>query len=759
MHKQDTVSGEECNPLDIEDADGNAAYSPEARPSTLDALAEDGIVFNSTADKGRKPNGSTNGEAPSATDEAPSGDHDDNGNPSEAHNPESSCGAGSNRKANASSKDEASAGTANERTGTASDETYTANASDAPQYKNNAARAACEYLDLNIKVHPAPTRSKAPIIKDWQTYEAERAELDRTFKDHSNIGAQLGERSNGICDVDCDWPEFSYFADHILYGYPSFGRATSLRSHRIVRVTDKPKTKKFELGLRNHRAIELGLVPQDADEKKIAHAQMVGELRGTGEQTIFPPSIHEGTGEAIAWTEGTITENISRVHNSTYEEAVRKVGLVSFLAVMARFYPAQGIRQYFCMAVVGALLDAEYTVLQTEHYIKLLAQYTNDEQWADRVKTVAGTARKSDADKKYTGLPTACNLVHISDLTPKLREWLTAKEDALMYAIDRFNNEWSLVNDTVTFYQFSTGEHYTKDKFLTLTANETVTAKNGKEVELAKAWLKSKYRRSHARLAFKPDEGPITRDDAINLFKGFPIKPVKGDVTSFKELLEHVCGADASQVAYLTSWFAHILQRPWIKHNTMPFILSQTQGTGKSLLISHYLKLLGPYGIVIDTEIAKDKYNGYLEGRLLVVIEESRSTEALYYRMKNQITGNRITIRKMNTNPYEIENYANMLCTSNRTDGTTQEDGDRRVAPIRTVEEKLGEVRGEEFAKWWQKGGDAYTMHYLMHYDLRGFNPKSDALDTELKKSLMRDNRNALQRVIYGLKRTAKGNH
>ena len=86
-------------------------------------------------------------------------------------------------------------------------------------------------------------------------------------------------------------------------------------------------------------------------------------------------------------------------------------------------------------------------------------------------------------------------------------------------------------------------------------------------------------------MTFEPGEPEITRGNEINIFKGFPIPPKEGDVTPFKELVLHNVGGNAEYARVLTCFMAHILQKPWIKLRIAPFIMSKTEGVGKSLLI------------------------------------------------------------------------------------------------------------------------------------------------------------------------------
>jgi len=110
------------------------------------------------------------------------------------------------------------------------------------------------------------------------------AELPQHFNGKPmNLGVLLGEPSGGLIDIDLDHPVVLQIADRFLPSTPAeFGRASKPRSHRLYLVQEPIETKKYRARRRQDGSLL--------------------ELRSTGQQTIFPPSVHE-EGEAIEWVD------------------------------------------------------------------------------------------------------------------------------------------------------------------------------------------------------------------------------------------------------------------------------------------------------------------------------------------------------------------------------------------------------------------------------------------------------------------------
>lgn len=144
----------------------------------------------------------------------------------------------------------------------------------------SALDAAVQYARRGWKPIPIPTRSKNPGFSGWQQLYLDEADLPKHFNcKPQNIGILLGEPSGWLIDVDLDHSLAVQLAgEYLPHTAAVFGRTTKPKSHWLYRAAKPIETKKF----------------------RSPTAGMIVELRSTGAQTVFPPSIHE-LGEAIEW--------------------------------------------------------------------------------------------------------------------------------------------------------------------------------------------------------------------------------------------------------------------------------------------------------------------------------------------------------------------------------------------------------------------------------------------------------------------------
>lgn len=257
--------------------------------------------------------------------------------------------------------------------------------------------AALSYHRKGWAIIPVPVGEKAPKLKNWQNLEMTEAEIKQVFTTPHNIGVLLGEKSGGLVDVDLDSPEAVRLADIFLPATDAvFGRASKPASHRLYRA-EGAKTERFT-------------APDGA---------VLVEIRATGHQTIFPPSIHP-EGEAISWT---ADGDPAPVEYAKLREAVAKLAAA---ALLVRHWPSPGSRQEAALALAGALLRAGFSEEETRRFIEAVANAAGDEETKKRAETAIYTARKL-GHTPVTGWPRLAELVS-EDVAAKLQDWLGAQE-------------------------------------------------------------------------------------------------------------------------------------------------------------------------------------------------------------------------------------------------------------------------------------------------------------------------------------------
>ena len=152
--------------------------------------------------------------------------------------------------------------------------------------------AVRHYHTMGWAVVPVLFRDKAPgwngrPQRDWGAF---RFGLDQEhhFLAPTNVGVMVGDRSNHLTDVDLDCPEAVELAPRFLPSSWTFGRSGKARSHWLYRAEGAA----FE-------------VFRDVRRQGDKAAATLVELRAgqdEARQTVFPPSVHRDTGEAIEWT-------------------------------------------------------------------------------------------------------------------------------------------------------------------------------------------------------------------------------------------------------------------------------------------------------------------------------------------------------------------------------------------------------------------------------------------------------------------------
>lgn len=280
--------------------------------------------------------------------------------------------------------------------------TESKNESNEPQTVKHIAK---DYLRKGWKPIPIPFGQKRPILTGWSKADVNEAFIDNTFGDNKqNIGVLLGVPSGNLTDIDLDAVEAVGMADHFLPKTNAiFGRIGKPKSHWLY-IAAGLKSEKFQDPV-------LQKAKDESDRKR---ATLV-EIRYTGGQTVFPPSVHV-SGEPISWdSEGEAFEiDPEKLCNS-----VRKLSTASLLA---RYWKS-GMRQDCAMAVSGILLRAGWMVPEVEHFIEGITIGANDDETHDRVNTVEFTATSLNENKPVTGIPALKQLLP-QEVVEKMCQWL-----------------------------------------------------------------------------------------------------------------------------------------------------------------------------------------------------------------------------------------------------------------------------------------------------------------------------------------------
>jgi hypothetical protein len=256
--------------------------------------------------------------------------------------------------------------------------------------------AALDYHERGWYSTPLEPHSKKPIHNKWTNYRIEPHEFVLEFRDGRNLGLVSGEPSGGLADVDLDCPEARALAVHILPQTGAmFGRASAPSSHWLYQCSPPD--------FRTTQYVD-----------PVSGAMLL-ELRGTGGQTMAPPSIHP-TGEPVEWEcEGTPRE-------LPHVDLLRHAGKVAAGTLLARHWP-KGTRHWAGLALAGALARTKWNERDVDEFIFAVARVANDEEASHRRDDVRTTFRKFQNGGRVTGSPT-CAKLFSEVVWSRAQEWL-----------------------------------------------------------------------------------------------------------------------------------------------------------------------------------------------------------------------------------------------------------------------------------------------------------------------------------------------
>ncbi|MBI3770341.1 MAG: DUF3987 domain-containing protein [Deltaproteobacteria bacterium] len=242
-----------------------------------------------------------------------------------------------------------------------------------------------------------PVRGKAPVLKQWSRRVLKPARFAQHFGRGVNIGVLNGAPSGGLVDIDLDDDCALRVADAFLPDTACiFGRKSKPRSHRTYRTKSPPDTAQF------------------AD----VNGTMLLELRSTGSQTIWPPSIHPSSERVRFDADG----EPSRVRPGDLRTAVIETAVCSMLA---RHWPRKpGSRHDVANAAAGFLVRRGWTAEQVvATVVEWAAHAAGDREWKQRGRAARATARAFAESKKTTGGRKLATLIG-DDVVARIGGWL-----------------------------------------------------------------------------------------------------------------------------------------------------------------------------------------------------------------------------------------------------------------------------------------------------------------------------------------------
>lgn len=293
-------------------------------------------------------------------------------------------------------------------------------------------------------------------------------------------------------------------------------------------------------------------------------------------------------------------------------------------------------------------------------------------------------------------------------------------------------------------------------------ARQTIDMKGNVKMEIrqtAPDWLKWPQRAVATRLVFSPADEEITPARELNLWRGWPYQPKKGDAKLWTELLDFLLDGDEVVRKYVEQWAAYPFQNPGTKMRNGVALWGLKKGTGKSFIGYLLGDLYGEaFYEVTDTHLdGSTVFNEWAKHRHFVMGDEitGQDSRKVANAIKHMITRERIEINTKGTPQYTIRDCINYFFTSNAPDCFYLEEDDRRLLVHEVqAQETLPRAFYRELDQL--RRTDAWRealMHHLMYeVDTTGFDPMERPPETRAKDEMISNSRTELEEWLITMR-------
>lgn len=278
-----------------------------------------------------------------------------------------------------------------------------------------------------------------------------------------------------------------------------------------------------------------------------------------------------------------------------------------------------------------------------------------------------------------------------------------------------------------------------------------------KKVKTAEEWIKWEGRAVVNKFVYEPGQPMYVNGNCLNLWRGLPYEPVKGNVKPWLALMDYAFSNDVAARRWFEQWLAYPLQHLGVKLFTAVVMWSVAMGTGKTLIGHTMQRLYGAENsILINKKSLITGNNSFAENKQFVLAEEITGDEkrGMADDLKSLITNEEMRINIKYVPEYSIRSCANYYFTSNNPDAFFIDETDRRFF----VHEIVGNPLPEEwytgiYDPWYKsEEGASALLDYFLKVDLKGFNPMARAPMTNAKSEMIENSRSGLATWVHTLR-------
>ncbi|MFD1192614.1 DUF5906 domain-containing protein [Phenylobacterium conjunctum] len=246
-------------------------------------------------------------------------------------------------------------------------------------------------------------------------------------------------------------------------------------------------------------------------------------------------------------------------------------------------------------------------------------------------------------------------------------------------------------------------------------------------------WSRHARRQEFDNVVFMPEGGVEDRD--LNLWRGLAVQPQLGAWSRMRRHLKDVvCAGDSKAFRYLLRWMAHAVQKPGTAPGTVPILMSEHEGSGKTIVTDWMCRIFGAHGASFNTPAQLlGKFNAHLETLSFIAVNEPSfaGNHEDARKLKSMITDRTWTIEVKHAGVYSIPNRAHMMFTTNEPWAVMAGVGARRFLVLEVATHHARDrAYFDALARQASGGGVEAMLHFLLNLDIEGFSPTAEMPET-----------------------------
>lgn len=617
-----------------------------------------------------------------------------------------------------------------------------------------------------------PPGTKGPVAKGWN-------QLD--YKAHGRQGIGLCHAWSGTCTLDIDnypvameWFEKQGTSLELLMAAADSVQIISGRPNR-AKLVYRLSTPLSSISVAPYKAVS-----SKTGKEEVYHA---AELRcatktGLTVQDVLPPTIHPETGKPYLWGYGD--ELVG--HWSNLPDIPEKI-LGIWLAQLGDQTPVQqggapvAPRDLGREALVARLTKLDPAPMAYDEWLQVGMAIHHESRGEGYSLWVNWSARSSKHDasqmaakwrsfgKEHIKTPVTIGSILAQEVsTPEEFEKVgvdvgkdSRPESEIKELLETnlvFVRAHEMYFDTSTKDEGLLGITGIRHLFCPHMPAVEVLQKNGKP-KLVKhdpyTWLQnSKTKRVVNMIGMHPGAERFYTEDGTTLVNRYippqieELRPNLHETEAFRFLWSRI--ADPVMQSWLLKFYAFCLQKPGIKVQSAPLLVSKSTGTGKNTLMKVLPEILfgSRYVRTMSGSVLGGQFNGAVGSTWWLYLEELRAGThradrlATTNKLKSWVTDNTIEVHKKGLEAYDIRNRIQLTATSNFDDALQLDNEDRRWA-IGAMLDTLTHREATDLYEFLLSDRAPGVLRYIFRsVDTAGFQPSGRAPETAMKKTMVK---------------------